>query len=92
MAKFQLDFVEQNPELFNKIFKRFVQHENSEYRLIEIDEEVPEESKYLKAPDCSTVSFNEELFNSMKFSDITFIVDGTLIEAHRSILASKWSN
>lgn len=84
----EFGFIEQHPKLFNEIFKKIIKHQNigesQTKKAVEVENKV-----YLKETDCSTVAFDEKLFADMKYSDITFQVDGKSIKAHRSILASK---
>lgn len=81
-------FIEQHPKVVNEIFKKFIKHQNIGES--QAEKSVSAENKvYLKESYCSTVAFDEKLFGDMKYSDITFQLDGKSVEAHRNILASK---
>jgi hypothetical protein len=80
-----------NPLIFEKIFKRCVNKPCFIPKLNCASRQMQKEKKaQLFSPDSGCLRDFEEMFNSQLLSDVELTVDGKILKAHKSVMASKF--
>jgi hypothetical protein len=79
------------PLVFGKIFKHCVMKNGQQLNFPSVLPQNEVTTTYSVGPDSDCLRDLEEMFNDQLFTDVELAVDGKILKAHKSVLASKFN-